>query len=285
MLDRRTFLGTTAAMVIAQPWRARGEQMGKLGLQLYTVRDEMAKDVEGTLAKVAAAGYTEVEFAGYFNTSPKEIRAMLDRQGLTAPATHVDLKTITDKLPEVLETARTIGHQYVVLPYLDDATRVQPGIWKRVADTLNASGAAGRQAGVQFAYHNHQFEFAPVNGTLPFDLLLETCDPQVVKMEMDICWVTAAGKDPIAYFRKYPGRFPMVHVKDVKKIPPNGAATPIGQILPDVTDVGTGIIDWKTILAGATSAGVTHFFVEHDRPAQPFASIKASHDYLRALRF
>lgn len=285
MLDRRTFLGTTAAMVIAQPWRARGEQMGKLGLQLYTVRDEMAKDVEGTLAKVAAAGYTEVEFAGYFNTSPKEIRAMLDRQGLTAPATHVDLKTITDKLPEVLETARTIGHQYVVLPYLDDATRVQPGIWKRVADTLNASGAAGRQAGVQFAYHNHQFEFAPVNGTLPFDLLLETCDPQVVKMEMDICWVTAAGKDPIAYFRKYPGRFPMVHVKDVKKIPPNGAATPIGQILPDVTDVGTGIIDWKTILAGAKSAGVTHFFVEHDRPAQPFASIKASHDYLRALRF
>jgi sugar phosphate isomerase/epimerase len=288
MINRRTFLETTAAALVTSPLGALAapNRIERVGLQLYTVRDEMAKDFEGTLAKIAAIGYKEVEFAGYFDRSPKDVRAILDRHGLTSPAAHIDLKTIGEKLPQVIEASGIIGHQYVVLPWLDDAARAQPDIWTRVADTLNRAGAAGKPARIQFAYHNHHFEFAPVNGKLPYDILLGTCDPQLVKMEMDLCWITAAGQDPLAYFRRYPGRFPMVHVKDLKKIPgPGAAATPIAGILPDVTDVGSGVIDWKKIFAESKTAGITHYFVEHDRPSQPFDSIRTSFQYLRRLRF
>jgi sugar phosphate isomerase/epimerase len=288
MLDRRTFLGTAGAVLVTGPLRllAQNNRIETVGLQLYTVRDEMAKDFEGTLAKVAAIGYKEVEFAGYFNKTARDVRAVLDRHGLTAPATHVDFKSLRENLPQVLETAGIIGHRYIVLPWLDDATLKEPDIWKRVADTLNAAAAAGSKSAIQAAYHNHHFEFAPVGGQLPYDVLLETCDP-AVKMELDLCWITAAGKDPVAYFRRYPGRFPMVHVKDLKKIPagPTPGALPIGQILPDVADVGSGTIDWKRIFAESKTAGIRHYFVEHDRPARTFESLEASYKYLQALRF
>jgi len=288
MVDRRTFLGAAGAMLLTSPLRplAQGNRIQTIGLQLYTVRDEMAKDFDGTLAKVAAVGYREVEFAGYYNRTPKDVRAALDRHGLTSPATHVDYKTLRENLPQVLDTAAIIGHQFVVLPWLDDALRKEPDVWKRVADTLNAAAAAGKKASIQAAYHNHHFEFAPVGGTLPFDTLLETCDP-AVKMELDLCWITAAGKDPVAYFRRYPGRFPLVHVKDLNKIPPGPtpAALPIDRILPDVADVGSGVIDWKKIFAESKTAGIRHYFVEHDRPARTFESLEASYKYLQALRF
>jgi sugar phosphate isomerase/epimerase len=295
MVDRRTFMGTAGAVMLAGPstWLganprlpAQDNRIRSIGLQLYTVRDEMAKDFDGTLARVAALGYTEVEFAGYFNRSPKDVRAVLDRHGLTSPATHVDLKTLRENLPQVIDTAGTAGHQFVVLPWLDDAARQQPDVWKRVADTLNAAAAAGRKSAVQFAYHNHHFEFAPADGKLPYDVLLDACDP-AVKMELDLCWITAAGKDPVAYFQRYPGRFPMVHVKDLKKVPagPTPGALPIDQILPDVTDVGSGSIDWKRIFAQSTTAGIRHYFVEHDRPARPFESLETSYKYLRNLTF
>jgi sugar phosphate isomerase/epimerase len=296
MVDRRTFMGTASAVMLAGPstWLgasplrrpAQDNRIRSIGLQLYTVRDEMAKDFDGTLARVAALGYKEVEFAGYFNRSPKDVRAVLDRHGLTSPATHVDLKTLRENLPQVIETAGIAGHQFVVLPWLDDAARQQPDVWKRVADTLNAAAAAGSKSSVQFAYHNHHFEFAPADGKLPYDVLLDSCDP-AVKMELDLCWITAAGKDPVAYFQRYPGRFPMVHVKDLKKVPagPTPGALPIDQILPDVTDVGSGSIDWKRIFAQSTTAGIRHYFVEHDRPARPFESLETSYKYLRNLTF
>lgn len=289
MIDRRTFLGTAGAVLAARPLAliAAADRVQSPGLQLYTVRDEMAKDFEGTLARVAAIGYKEVEFAGYFNRTPTAVRAILDRHGLTSPATHVDFTSLREKLPQVIETAGLIGHQYVVLPWLDDNTRSEPDVWQRVADALNRAAAAGSKSRVQFAYHNHHFEFVPVGGKLPYDLLLEACDPTLVKMEMDLCWITAAGKDPVDYFRRYPGRFAMVHVKDLKKTPagPAPAATPIDQILPDVTEVGSGVIDWKRIFAQSTTAGIRHYFVEHDRPARPFDSLKTSYQYLQELRF
>jgi sugar phosphate isomerase/epimerase len=155
-----------------------------------------------------------------------------------------------------------------------------------VVDTLNAAAAAGSKSAVQVAYHNHHFEFAPAGGRLPYDILLETCDPKV-KMELDLCWITAAGKDPVEYFRRYPGRFPMVHVKDLKKIPagPTPGALPIDRILPDVADVGSGVIDWKRIFSQSSGAGIQHYFVEHDRPAHTFESLEASYKYLQALKF
>jgi len=288
MVDRRTFLGTAGAVLVMGPLDllAQGNRIRTVGLQLYTVRDEMTKDFEGTLAKVAAIGYKEVEFAGYYNKPPKDVRAVLDRHGLTSPATHIDLKTLRENLPQAIETAGIIGHRFVVLPWLDDATRKEPDVWKRVADTLNAVAAAGSPSGIQAAYHNHHFEFAPAGDKLPYDILLETCDPKV-KMELDLCWITAAGKDPVEYFKRYPGRFPLVHVKDLKKIPagPTPGALPIEQILPDVADVGTGTINWKRIFAESKTAGIEHYFVEHDRPARPYESLEASYKYLQALRF
>jgi sugar phosphate isomerase/epimerase len=175
------------------------------------------------------------------------------------------------------------------MPYLDDATRAQPDIYKKVAETLNAAGAEAKKAGVQIAYHNHNFEFYPVNGQLPFDFLLATCDANLVKFEMDLCWIVAGGQDPLTYFAKYPGRFPLVHVKDLKKMPVREAADtgaiPTSRVIPDIADVGDGMIDWKRIFAKSAQAGIQHYIVEHDQPPSPFADIQRSYDYLSKLTF
>jgi Sugar phosphate isomerases/epimerases len=289
-LNRRTFIGTMGAAVLAMR-RAFAASIPRLGVQLYTVRTVLEKDFDGTLAKVASIGFAEVEFAGYFNQTPQQVRDALKRHRLTAPSAHIDYASLTgDKWAKVIESAHTVGHTYLVNAWVDESIRNQPDAWKRIADTYNSAGAASKKAGIQFAYHNHNFEFAPLKdsgGKLPYDLLLESCDPALVKMELDLCWISAAGKDPLDYFRRYPGRFPLVHVKGLRKMPPaTGEAVPIDRILPDITDVGhDDVIDWKRIFAQARTAGIQHYFVEHDVPKEPFDSLKASHDYLSRLQF
>ncbi len=290
-MDRRTFLGTmTAATLLARRlgFAADDHKIEKIGLQLYTVRDLMKQDFDGTLAKVAATGYKEVEFAGYFDHSPKDVRAAVDRHGLTAPSAHIDFKSLSDdKLPAVIDAAKVVGHEYLVNPWIEEEIRKQPDAWKHAAETFNRAGEASKKAGIQFAYHNHWFEFLPVNGKLPYDILLTECDPNLVKMELDLCWITVGGQDPLKYFDRYPGRFPLVHVKDVKRIPPvtAGGAQDFGSSMKDMTEVGSGIIDWKKIFAQSDKAGIKHYFVEHDNPKKPLESIKTSYDYLARLRF
>lgn len=286
-LPRRTFVvQMTAALAASRLAAAQTGRIGRLGMQLYTVRNEMAKDFDGTLARVAALGYREVEFAGYFDRSPKDVRAALDRHGLSSPATHIDLASITTRLPQVIESSRVIGHRYIVLPWLDEATRKEPGIWTRVIETLNRAGEASRQAGIMMAYHNHHFEFVPgADGRLPLDVLLASTDPARVTFELDLAWITAAGQDPVAYFAKYPGRFRMVHVKGLRKRPAAGASTPIEQVLPDIADVGGDVIDWARIFARAGQGGIEHYFVEHDQAPAPFDSLRVSHQFLERLRF
>jgi sugar phosphate isomerase/epimerase len=293
-LTRRSFLGhlgTGAALatVGGTSLFAQEHRIERLGTQLYTVRDAMGKDFEGTLAKVAALGYKEVEFAGYFNKSPKEVKAALANTGLTSPSTHIGYDLLTDKFPKVIEDSRIIGHSFIVNPWIDDATRNQPGAWKRAAETFNRAGEMAKKAGLQFAYHNHHFEFVPVDGQAPLELILKTCDPAFVKIELDLCWAAAAGQDPVAWFQRYPGRFPMVHVKGLKRILPDAAkwttAPPIKELLPDVSDVGPGPIDWARIFSHAKEAGIQHYFVEHDQPPSPFDSLAASAKYLEGLRF
>ena len=286
MLDRRAFIATMSAAAAAG-LRLEAKKIERLGMQLYTVRAEMEKDFDGTLAKVAALGYKEVEFAGYFKRTPEQVREALKKAGLTAPATHVDYPSLApDRLPAVLESARTIGHQYLVNPWIDEKVRQEPDIWKRVAETFNRAGEASKKAGIQFAYHNHHFEFAPVNGKMPYELLLEQCDRDLVKMELDLCWIAAAGKDPLEYFKRYPGRFPLVHVKGLSQKPAEGGAAPIQSIMPSITDVGTNdVVDWKRIFARSEQAGIKHYFVEHDVPKDPYASLKASYTYLTRLDF
>jgi len=289
-MDRREFLASLlATSVVAKTltWGAETtRKIDRIGLQLYTVRELLKDDLEGTLAKVAQIGYREVEFAGYFNHSAKDLRAILDGYGLAAPSAHVPYGVLGDKWASALDEAHTLGHAYIVCPWVDDEIRKMPGGWKRAAETFNRAGEISKKSGIQFAYHNHNFEFVPVDGKMPYDLLLEETDPNLVKMEMDLCWVNVAGQDPRKYFDRYPGRFPLVHVKDVKKIPlRDGAApVPLEKIIPDMTAVGSGVIDWKQIFAGSKKAGIEHYFVENDSPQSPFDFLQSSYSYLRDLQ-
>jgi sugar phosphate isomerase/epimerase len=290
-IDRRVFLGTVGAGALAAR-TAWAKSIKKVGMQLYTVRTDLEKDFDGTLGKVAAIGYKEVEFAGYFKHTPQQVRDSLKRHGLASPAAHIDYPTVSDpaKWAKTLEDARVIGHTFLVNPWIDEPLRTQPDFWKRAAETYNTAGAAAKKHGIQFCYHNHNFEFYPsaaAGGKTPMDVILESCDPKLVKIELDLCWIAAAGKDPVDYFHRYPGRFPLVHVKGLKKVPPPSAdPAPIAQVLTDLTDVGhDDVVDWKRIFAKSKEAGIRHYFVEHDVPKDAFASLKASYDYLSHLEF
>ena len=290
-MNRRTFLETattvTAATLLTSRlgWAAE-HKIEKIGVQLYTVRDLMKDDFDGTIAKVAKIGYKEVEFAGYFGHTGEQVRAVCAKNGLSPVSTHVQYDELDDKFPSVIETSKTIGLKYIVCPWIPEELRKSPDIWKQASEKFNRCGEASKKAGMQFAYHNHWFEFLPVDGKLPYDLLLKECDANLVKMEMDLCWITAAGGDPLKYFNEYPGRFPLVHVKDLKKKPAvsEGGGQNFGDTV-DLTSVGSGIIDWKKIFAQSEKAGIKHYIVEHDKPENPFESITKSYDYLEKLRF
>jgi sugar phosphate isomerase/epimerase len=278
VIDRREFIGTMGALAASavlpacRPASATN-RISKIGLQLYTVRDLMKKDVEGTLAAVAGAGYTEVEFAGYFDKTPAEIRAMLDRHGLTAPSVHTG-DIAPDAWAKALDAAHVVGHEYIVVPWIPEERRKTLDDWKAVAADFNRVAATAKAAGLQFAYHNHDFEFPLVEGRVPYDVLLAETDPKLVQLEIDLYWITKGGQDPLAYFARWPGRVPLVHVKDSLGAPDN-----------KMVDVGAGKIDWKRIFARSAQAGIKHYFVEHDQPADPIASITASCAYLKQLEF
>lgn len=290
-MNRRTFLGTattvTAATLLSSKlgWAAT-HKIDKVGVQLYTVRDLMKDDFDGTIAKVAAIGYKEVEFAGYFGRTGKQVRAVCDKNGLSAVSTHVQYDELDDKFPGVIETSKEIGLKYIICPWIPEELRKSPDIWKQAAEKFNRCGEASKKAGMEFGYHNHWFEFLPTDGKLPYDELLKQCDAKLVKMEMDLCWITAAGADPLKYFNEYPGRFPLVHVKDLKTIPKvtSGGSQNYGDTV-DLTEVGSGVVDWKKIFAQSDKAGIKHYIVEHDHPKAPLESIKGSYEYLSKVTF
>ncbi len=294
-MNRRTFLESSVATAFfaSLPGKtfAATHQIERVGLQLYTVRDAMKSDFEGPITKVAAVGYKEVEFAGLFNHSPKDVRAILDKDGLTAVSCHVGYDVVEKQWPETIEAAKIMGQTYIVCPGIPGDLRKQPDGYKRVAELFNKAGETSAKSGIKFAYHNHSWEFQPepmLGGKRPFDFLLDSTDPKFCNMEMDIGWLCVTGQDPVSYFNRYPGRFPLVHVKDMKKLPKISADTDVSK-LPhqeiEIADVGSGVIDWKRIFAEADKAGIQHYFVEHDSPKDAFASIANSYNYLSKLRF
>ena len=280
-MQRRSFvratLGAGAALAlpssILQACRAEPAPVvggiDPIGVQLYTIRDLVRDDMAGALSSVAEIGYREVEFAGYFDHDPVEIRSWLDGAGLTAPAAHVFPLEVNDLGP-VLESASVLGHRYLVVPWIPSEQRQTLDGYRRVAERFNTVALAVREAGLQFAYHNHDFEFEPMDGQIPFDVLLEETDPDLVQIELDLFWIVNGGGDPVDYFSCYPGRYPLVHVKDR---------------LADGTmvDVGQGAIDFPAILAHSEEAGIEHYFVEHDRPEDPLESIRESYRYLTLM--
>jgi sugar phosphate isomerase/epimerase len=283
--DRRDFLRRVGAGLAAGAIAPRlldvgdarpaAERIKRIGLQLYTVRDEMAKDVDRTLARVAAIGYKEVEFAGYFARTPQQIRTALDANGLSAPSSHIDIATVrAADWPRTLERARTMGMSYLIVASLDDDDRVSQQSYRAAADTLIGASRAAAAAGITLGYHNHNYEFEPLGGKTGLEIMLARTAGSSVVFEMDIYWITSAGQDPLAWFAGWPGRFPLVHVKDAGPAPKY-----------EMHDVGAGVIDWKHVFKMGKQAGIKYYFVEHDEPGDAFKSAAASYAYLKRLSF
>lgn len=275
-MKRRDFLVATGSALAGSAgcWNeARTAQVpliDRIGLQLYTARDWMRRDVEGTLARVAAIGYREVEFAGYFDRTPDQIRAALDQHGLAAPATHVDFGVLEHGWDETVATALAIGHRYVIVPWLPNARRTPEG-YRAVAALFERRGAEARAAGLVLGYHNHDFEFADLGGgTVGYDILCAETSAANVALEMDLFWTVKGGRDPRDYFARYPGRFPLVHVKDMDAE---------GRMV----DPGRGRIDFPAIVDHAREAGIRHWFVEHDEPTNIEETLRMGYAYLHAM--
>lgn len=284
MMDRRRFVkisvgaaaaglvGLESSSVVRWAAAAGGRSLDRIGVQLYTVRTLMEQDFEGTLEAVAKIGFHEVEFHDYFGRTPKQVRDLLDRLDLDAPAAHFPWPDPQTDLEEVIETAKIIGHRYVILAWLPPEDRSTLEQYQYLAAFCNRAGKACKSAGLQFAYHNHDWEFQPLEGQVPFDLLLNQTDPDLVEFEMDLYWITKGGRSPFEYFDSHPGRFTLCHVKDMGE-------------KQEWVDVGSGRIDFAPIFARSEQAGLRYYFIEHDEPADPLASIEASFQHLTALTF
>ena len=263
-----------------------------VGIQLYSLGPDLAKELDAQLATVAKIGFKSVELAGYLGRTPAELRAAFDKAGLVAPSAHISPKGangFSGDLAKLADELHVIGVKSAIMPilYIPDrftgADLRQAGAqmtaddWKWNADFLNEKAAVLKKAGIVSGYHNHNFEFAPLGDTNGMEILLKGTDPNLVTFEMDAGWVTAAGQDPFALLKAYPGRFTQMHVKDIK---PTTKANFVLQ--QDPTEVGGGMIDWKRLLPAAYGAGVRGFYYEQE---PPFAharleSAKISYDYL-----
>jgi len=263
----------------------RGDFTGPLGLQLYSVRNEISKDVPGTLARVRALGFREVELAGTYGLTASQFRADLDRAGLRASSMHVGYERLRDSLPAVLDEARTLGVQYVGTAWIphNDGPLTEEGAHHAAAD-FSTWGRAVRERGLQFFYHVHGYEFQPgPSGTVPMDILMRETPDDAVKFEMDVFWISRPGADPVAWLRKYPTRWRLLHLKDMKQGTPTNVNT--GSANPDETEVplGTGQIDYRGVLRAARDIGVEKYYIE-DETAAPFTTMPLSVQWLATVR-
>ncbi|OIV35852.1 sugar phosphate isomerase [Mangrovactinospora gilvigrisea] len=242
-----------------------------IGIQLYTVRDLMEKDAAGTLAELGRIGYATVGVSGRYGHSHAEFRAMADDAGVRPVLTHLPLTAVREDWAGELEGARVLGVDHVVVPALPVELR-NPDGYRAVAEEFNEAGRAAKEAGFQFLYHNHAFDFEVVDGVRLYDIFVERCDPELVKFELDLYWAVKGGVDPVAYFDASPGRFPALHVKDMAE---DGS----------FEDVGSGTLDFAQLFDRALAAGSQEFVVEHDAPGDSLASARASYTYLKNFEF
>jgi sugar phosphate isomerase/epimerase len=292
MTHRRDFVkqaGLLAAAAWVQPaWALAAAPAPKYqaGLQLYSLRDYIGQDVKGVLAKVAKAGYQQVETYGYspekhfWGLKPTEFKAVLAANGLTTPSGHYDLgdylRTGNEALlAPTIAAAQACGQQYLLVPYLDEQLRATPADFRALATKLNQAGARCQAAGLRLGYHNHDFEFKPLGGTTLYEVLLQETDPALVTFELDIYWVVRAGQDPAQLLQAHPGRFPLWHVKDMDKAN------------HDLNiEVGSGAIDYRRLMAYAGTAGLRYPIMEQENfGLNAYQSIAQSAAYMRKNLF
>lgn len=264
----------------------QGDFDGPLGVQLYSFRNELPKDVPGTLRKIHDLGFREVELAGTYGLTPEQFRQELDRAGLDATSTHAPYERMRDSLQAVLAEAKTLGAEYVGVAWIPESERPNtPERARQTAAQFNRWGQAAREQGLQFFYHIHGYEFQPgAGGVLPMDVLMQETDPETVKYQLDAFWATLPGADPAALLRKYPNRWELMHIKDMKK----GVATNdhSGAAPPDETEVpvGMGQIDYRAVLKAAEEIGLDRYYIE-DETAEPFSTIPQSTQFLETVKY
>jgi sugar phosphate isomerase/epimerase len=290
---RREFLTTMAAglaasalleleAMAANAATIKSPVNGPIGLQLWSLRDSLRKDLPGSLAKVRAMGFTEVEGAGLWGTTAPGLRAALDAAGLRCPSLHVELERLRDDLPGALAEARVLGAATLVNPWITHKEAFTREDALRAGEVFNRAGKAAREAGLRFGYHVHGYEMLPSpEGTL-FDTLAQATDRELVSFQVDVFHAYYGGADPVALIAKYAGRVRSLHLKDLKKGYPRetgkGTATPDADV-----PVGTGQIDWPSVLRAAVAAGATEYYLE-DESAFPLSHIPQSIAYLEGLK-
>ncbi len=286
MMTRRNVLktlgGATAVAAGSQLWAADRLAWEKpIGLELYTVRDLFAKEPAGTLKQVAAVGYKEVEIGP--GIKPALLNSYLRAAGLTAPSGYFGMPKSVEEWKKTIDSTKDYALHYIVV---GDNPRLDAEAWKRRADLYNQCGKLAQDAGMQFCYHAHYNEFARLGNTSGYDIMLTRCDPKLLKMEMDVFWAVYAGVDPLHYFKLYPGRFPLLHIKDLRKgVAVNPHEDPPANGRNPFAPVGQGKIDWRRIFAQVGEAGTKHIFVEQDVcNMPPLEAIKISFNYLKNLR-
>jgi sugar phosphate isomerase/epimerase len=243
--------------------------MAQIALQLYTLREPMATDPQGTLRAVAALGYRAVELAGLAGMLPAELRATLDGLSLTAPSMHAPLARLDQELDAVLDEAQTLGCAFVVCPWIAPELR-NPAGYAELVDTLVRAAPFCAARGLHLCYHHHDFEFAALGEQSALEYLLDSTEAAGVQLEADVYWAAFAGHDPAAFLRWYRGRVALVHLKDMA---PDR----------DFAEVGHGTLDMPAIIAAATEAGARWLIVEQDRcPRPPLESVRLSLEYLEA---
>jgi len=286
MDTRRTFIkqsGLLTAGLMMNPSDLLKKQK-KVGIQLYSVREVIEKDPKTVIQKIAAAGYSEVEMYGlsaenkFYGLTVNELAQLLKDNNLKSPSGHYAPEKFLfdngngDDVKNFCEVGNTLGNKYIIIPWMKEERRKTIDQYRVLAERINKAGEICKQANLQLAYHNHDFEFADINGQHGYDILLNNTDKDLVKMEMDLYWVVRAGYNPVELFKKHPGRFPLWHVKDMDKADRTKN-----------TEVGNGTVDFKTIFASAKLAGVKHYLVEQENNYKPdiFTSIKSSCSYTK----
>jgi sugar phosphate isomerase/epimerase len=296
-ISRRTFLKTAfASAACAAAWNSATRLMANamglpLGLQLYSVRDLLPKDYEGTLDQLGTIGYREVEAAGFFGRTPSQVKQAMDNAGLLCVSAHYPMKDLLPKVDETIQFGKDLGLKYIVCasPMLKDPSRAQdPGSraareamtlddWRWNADQFNRIGERVRAAGMKFAYHNHTPEFRSENGVMFYDELLRLTDSSKVTMELDCGWAIVAGQNPVDLLTRYPTRISMLHVKDFKI-----TSTTNPSNAPPSTELGRGTINYHPIFEAAKKAHIEHAFVEQEEfDMLPMQALKIDADYMR----
>ena len=320
MFKRRDFIKNSGALVLgsvlSQRLNARSAFFGnphleRIGVQLFSIPKILENDFAGTMKMISDIGYKEIEFygpysfsaaedkerwkavtpslgfsgSGYFGLTVQEVKKVLDDNGLSSPSMHSGLSTLRNNMNEMAEAANVLGQKYVILP----SAKTEPDLdgYKRLADEFNEIGSQAEKAGVRFAYHNHGNGLKEIDGIIPFDLILERTDPKLVYPQMDIFWMTAGGVDPVAYLDKYPGRFRLMHIKDMAKnvrfSGDGGDSKQWIELFPFLSDAGSGVLDLKTIISHAKKSGVEHFIVERDLAPIPKEALEKGFKYLAGL--